>query len=382
QLLHHGLDARPFDADAGAHRIDVGVAAGDRDLAARARLASDADDLDDALVDLGHLRLEQLLHQVRIGAAEDDHRAARLAVDVLHVGHHAVAGSIGLPGRLLARGQDPLGASEVDDDVVALLEAAHDAADQLPLAVLELVEDDVALGVADALQEHLLGRLRGDAPEGAAGLLHVEHGAELLVLLARALRVAGMPEHLKAELLADLGVEAVLARHLERDLPLRVFDLLDDGHVLEQIDVAVVFVEPRLELTRWPERRLGSLENRSLHRFDEDLLFDALFLGDLLDDASEIDVEASCCHGSPVALRCVALRPPSLRSAAPCLPASSARLTGSRCRRAPIEHEPAMFDGGEINEDLAAFSLDHDATVVIQTMKRSQEDPLTVHGLS
>src|SRR5690606_26453992 len=66
QLLHHGLDARPFDADAGAHRIDVGVAAGDRDLAARARLASDADDLDDALVDLGHLRLEQLLHQVRI----------------------------------------------------------------------------------------------------------------------------------------------------------------------------------------------------------------------------------------------------------------------------------------------------------------------------
>jgi hypothetical protein len=43
QLLHHGLHAGALHADAGAHRIDVRVARGDGDLAARAGLAGDTD---------------------------------------------------------------------------------------------------------------------------------------------------------------------------------------------------------------------------------------------------------------------------------------------------------------------------------------------------
>ncbi len=166
----------------------------------------------------------------------------------------------------------------------ALLEATHDAADQLTLAILVLVEDDVALGIAHALQEHLLGRLRGDAPEGAARLLHVQHGAELFVLLARALGVTRVPEHLEAQLLADFGFEAVLDRNVEGDLAVGLSDLFDDGHVLEEIDVAALFVEAGFELAGRTERSLRCLQNGRLHRLDEHLFVDALLLGHLLDD--------------------------------------------------------------------------------------------------
>src|SRR6185369_14165201 len=107
-----------------------------------------------------------------------------------------------------------------DHDVVALLEATNDAADELALAIFVLVENDVAFGVTHALQQHLLGRLRGDAAERAARLFHVQHGAELFVLLARTLGIARMPEHLETELLADLRFEAVLDRNVERNLAL------------------------------------------------------------------------------------------------------------------------------------------------------------------
>ena len=127
---------------------------------------------------------------------------AGLAIDVLHVGDDAVAGAVRLARRLLAEGQHALRLADVDDDVVALLEAPHDAADELALAVLVLVEDEVALGVADALEEHLLGGLRGDAAEGGAALLELEDVAELFVLLAGLVRVLGAPEDLEAELFA------------------------------------------------------------------------------------------------------------------------------------------------------------------------------------
>ena len=57
------------------------------------------------------------------------------------------------------------------------------------LQVRGALQHEQQVGVTHALQEHLLGRLRRDAPEGAARLLHVEHGAELFVLLTRALGI-------------------------------------------------------------------------------------------------------------------------------------------------------------------------------------------------
>src|SRR4030095_594295 len=110
-----------------------------------------------------------------------------------------------------------------------------------------------------ALEQDLLRGLRGDAPEGAPRLPDVEHRAELLVLLARFLGVARMPEDLKPELLADLGLETVLAGDVERDVAFRLGDLLDHDHVLEQLDLTRIQVEPRLELARRSEHRLSGL---------------------------------------------------------------------------------------------------------------------------
>ena len=168
QLLHHRLDAGALHADAGADRIDVAVARATRRSSrgrpARARTPRCATM---PLVDLGDLLLEQLLEQALVRARQDDLRAARVFVDVEDVGLDAVAGAVRLARHLLAHRQHRLGAAEVDDDVAAL-EAPDDAGDELALAVLVLVEDVLALGLADALEDDLLGGLRGDAAEPLA----------------------------------------------------------------------------------------------------------------------------------------------------------------------------------------------------------------------
>src|SRR5712675_1097594 len=50
----HGLHARAAHADAGADRIDRGIAGDHADLGAGTGVAGDRLDLDDAVVDLGH----------------------------------------------------------------------------------------------------------------------------------------------------------------------------------------------------------------------------------------------------------------------------------------------------------------------------------------
>jgi hypothetical protein len=54
----------------------------DRDLRAVPGLAGDADDLDQAVGDLRHLELEQLLDQVRVATRDDDARSLALGRDV------------------------------------------------------------------------------------------------------------------------------------------------------------------------------------------------------------------------------------------------------------------------------------------------------------
>ena len=108
QLVDDILDAVAADAHAGPHAIDPLVHAADRDLGAVAGLAGDGADLDDAFGDFGDFLLEQPLHQLRLGAAEDDlHAAARLA-DFVDRGPHALVGVVRFAGDLLAAGQDGL----------------------------------------------------------------------------------------------------------------------------------------------------------------------------------------------------------------------------------------------------------------------------------
>ena len=57
-----------------------------------------------------------------------------------------------------------LDAARLDDDVAAL-DALDRAGEQVVLALEEVVQDLLALGVADLLQDHLLRGLRADAAE-------------------------------------------------------------------------------------------------------------------------------------------------------------------------------------------------------------------------
>ena len=135
-----------------------------RDLGADAGVARRRLDLEQLLLDLGHLELEQLHDELRRGARQDQLRAARLAVDLHHPGAHAVADAqVLLRDHLLAR-QQRLQAARLDDRAAAL-HALHRAGHQLVAARQEVVQDLLALGVADALQDHLLGGLRADAAE-------------------------------------------------------------------------------------------------------------------------------------------------------------------------------------------------------------------------
>ncbi len=177
--------------------------------------------------------------------------------------------------------------------------------DELALAILVLVEDEVALGVADALQQDLLRRLRGDAAEGRAAVLELQDVAVLLVLLARLLRVLGAPEDLEAELLAQGRVQAFSLSTSSMEISRSgVGHGLDHGHVLEEVDLPGVLVEARLELAGRAEDALRGLQDRGLDRLDEDLLVDPLLLRDLIEDAAEARLRGRhrChrCHDVPV----------------------------------------------------------------------------------
>src|SRR4029453_4362512 len=263
QLLHDGLHAAALHADARADRVDVVVARRDRDLRTHAGLARGGLYRDDALVDLGNLGLEELVQQLDRRARQDDLRALRLAVHVDHVGADAVAGPIALARRLLLGGQHRFRAAEVDDQR-ALLEAADDAVHDLALAVLVLVEDDAALCLADALDDHLLRDLREDAAE----VLAHELDPDLVAAL-------------------DLGIE--LARLRDQQLRVGIGDHLDDGAELEELDLARLVVEARLHLLCGTEALVRRLQHRLFERTDDHLAIDALVFGDLIDLTLEGD---------------------------------------------------------------------------------------------
>ncbi len=178
ELVGHRGHARTAHADAGALRIEPRIVRLHRDLGAHAGVARRRLDLDQAFFDLRDLELEQAHDQIGRDARQQELRAARLRLDLDHVGANAVADAqILLRDQLIARNHafDPARF----DDHVAALDALDRPGQQIVVAVEEIVEDLLALGVADLLQDHLLRRLRADAAEfdGLERLL--DHVAQL-----------------------------------------------------------------------------------------------------------------------------------------------------------------------------------------------------------
>src|SRR5581483_6177469 len=147
QLADHGLHATAAHADAGADRIDRAVAAHDADLGAAARIAGHGLDRDDAVIDLRHLLHEQLGHELRMRAGQEDLRPARLFAHIVNVGPNPIAVLEVLAGQGLIPPQDRFGAAELDGDV-AVFDALHDAVDDLADAILVLLELPLTLRLA------------------------------------------------------------------------------------------------------------------------------------------------------------------------------------------------------------------------------------------
>ena len=112
--------------------------------------------------------------------------------------------------------------------------------------------------------------------------------AELGVLLRGALGVLGPVEDLEQELVAQLGLEAVLVGVLDRDLPALDCVVLDDVDDEEQVDRAGLDVVLRLHLAVHPERALGGGQDRLLQGLEEDGPVDVLVSTDLVDDHAEV----------------------------------------------------------------------------------------------
>ena len=178
KLADDGLHAHALHADAGADWIDILVARHDGDLGALAGFARDGADGDGAVVDFRHFALEEVLDQFRRGAGYDDLRAFGGAVDAQKDDADALADGELLQARLLAAGHAGFGLAEVEDHVLRL-DALDGRVEHFVDAMVVLIENRVALGFADLLEDDLLCHLRGDAAEHVGGLVVANLAADL-----------------------------------------------------------------------------------------------------------------------------------------------------------------------------------------------------------
>src|SRR6185437_1092399 len=117
----HGLHARTTHADAGADRIGAGIVGEHGDLGAVARIAGAGLDFHQALADFRYFQLEQLDHEFRRCAADEQLRATRLRTHFGQVAADAVAGTQDITRNALVLRNEAFGvAAQVDIDIAAL----------------------------------------------------------------------------------------------------------------------------------------------------------------------------------------------------------------------------------------------------------------------
>ncbi len=189
---------------------------------------------------------------------------------------------------------------------VSRLDMADDAGEDLMLLGGELLVNDAALRLADALDDDLLCRLGGDA-------------AELLGL------------HGNGDQIAELGAAADLPGGLEIDLVAGVLDLLHHGLHDVHLDALLVLVDDDLDIVL----TLGIVAAESRQHGLTDFIVhivagNAFFLLDVLDGFKKFSVHASLsCNNSTDLMICA--------EAAMCAPM---RLQSFLCPRRPKGPKP------------------------------------------
>src|SRR6202035_4461641 len=104
------------------------------DFARGAGIAGHRLDLDDAVIDFRHLLREQLGHELRMGAGEEDLGPAGFAPHVENIGADAVAVAEYLARQHLVAADDAFAAAEIDNHA-AILDALDDAVSDIADAV-------------------------------------------------------------------------------------------------------------------------------------------------------------------------------------------------------------------------------------------------------
>ena len=168
-----------------------------------------------------------------------------------------------LEGRLLGRGEDRLDVlADVEDDR-ARLDPVDRAGHELALAAGELVEDLVALDLADALEHDLLGGLGADPAEDVA------------------VQLLGLDE------IAEVGVGLDGPRLVDRHLGEFVLDLADDAARAKDADLAGLGIDPHVDVLVTGDPPIGRLD-AVFDGSDELLAGDLLFGIELEEGTDEV----------------------------------------------------------------------------------------------
>src|SRR5690606_14889273 len=186
-------------------------------------------------------------------------RAAALAVDLRDVRAHAISDAqVLLRDHLVAR-QARLDLARLDDGALAI-HALDRSGEHRFAACEEVVDDLLALGVADLLQEDLLGGLRADAPE-----------VDRLELFL--------------DVVADLDVADLLLRFGQDDLDVVVleFPIGHDQPAAERLRLAGHAVDRHADVDFLLEALLHGGSKRALERAEHDLALDVLLARERID---------------------------------------------------------------------------------------------------
>ena len=179
ELPHDGLDAGAANPDARADGVDVGRDGRDGHLGAPARLPGDGPDFHFAPVDFRHLFFQKSAQEVGMRPGEGDLRAFGGFLDVQEQGPDAVVHVEPFAGDLLLLGESAFGPFfQAHDDFMGmhgLHHTGHDFPDQLA----EVVVLHLTLELAQALLEHLTGRLGRDAPKIMGRHIHHDEVPDL-----------------------------------------------------------------------------------------------------------------------------------------------------------------------------------------------------------
>src|SRR5690606_38903807 len=285
-----------------ADRVDAPVVRVHGDLRAHTRVPRRGLDLEQPLLDLGDLVGEQVADEVGRRARQVQLRAASFAVDLRDVRAHAVADAqVLLRDHLVAR-QPRLDLARLDDRALAI--HALDRARQHGFAAREEVVDDLlALGVADLLQDDLLGRLRADATQ-----------VDRLELFL--------------DVVADLDVADLLLRLGQDHLDVVVLELAvgDDLPAPERLRLAGHAVDRDADVDFLLEALLHGGGQRALERSEHDVARDVLLARERIDQQqnfpAHLRLSWNFSFGTSRARSISSSEKTSLRTA--CAPAASA----------------------------------------------------------